>query len=58
MKSLPQKEEKEEPQLLLSGKFNSELAQRLKDIDVNTLTPIEALTTLHELVAFAKSTDI
>lgn len=58
MKSLPQKEEKEEPQLMLSGKFNSELAQRLKDIDVNTLTPIEALTTLHELVAFAKSTDV
>ena len=58
MKSLPQKEEKEEAQLSLSGKFNGELAQKLKDIDVNTLTPIEALTTLHELVAFAKSTDV
>ncbi len=58
MKALPQKEEKEENQLLLSGKFNSELADKLKEIDVNTLTPIEALTTLHELVAFAKSTDI
>ena len=58
MKSLPQKEEKEETQLSLSGKFNSELAEKLKEIDVNTLTPIEALTTLHELVAFAKSTYI
>ncbi len=58
MKSLPEKEEKEENQLSLSGKFNGELAQKLKDIDVNTLTPIEALTTLHELVAYAKSTDI
>ncbi len=58
MKSLPQKEEKEEAQISLSGKFNSELAQKLKEIDVNTLTPIEALTTLHELVAFAKSTDV
>ncbi len=58
MKSLPEKEEKEETQLSLSGKFNGELAQKLKDIDVNTLTPIEALTTLHELVAFAKSTDV
>lgn len=58
MKSLPQKEEKEETQLSLSGKFNSELAEKLKEIDVNTLTPIEALTTLHELVAFAKSTDV
>ena len=35
-----------------------ELAEKLKEIDVNTLTPIEALTTLHELVAFAKSTDV
>jgi len=58
MKSLPQKEEKEETQLSLSSKFNSELAEKLKEIDVNTLTPIEALTTLHELVAFAKSTDV
>ena len=58
MKSLPQKEEKEEAQFSLSGKFNSELAEKLKEIDVNTLTPIEALTTLHELVAFAKSTDV
>ena len=58
MKSLPQKEEKEEAQLSLSGKFNSELAEKLKEIDVNTLTPIEALTTLHELVAFAKNTDV
>ena len=58
MKSLPQKEEKEEAQISLSGKFNSELAEKLKGIDVNTLTPIEALTTLHELVAFAKSTDV
>ena len=58
MKSLPQKEEKEENQLSLTTKFNGELAQKLKDIDVNTLTPIEALTTLHELVAYAKSTDI
>ena len=51
-------EEKEETQLSLSGRFNSELADKLKEIDVNTLTPIEALTTLHELVAFAKSTDV
>ncbi len=58
MKALPQKEEKEENQLSLTGKFNGELAQKLKEIDVNTLTPIEALTTLHELVAFAKSTDV
>lgn len=58
MKSLPQKEEKEETQMSLSTRFNSELAEKLKEIDVNTLTPIEALTTLHELVAFAKSTDV
>ena len=58
MKSLPQKEEKEEIQLSLSDRFNNELADKLKEIDVNTLTPIEALTTLHELVAFAKSTDV
>jgi len=58
MKALPQKEEKVETQLSLSSRFNSELAEKLKEIDVNTLTPIEALTTLHELVAFAKSTDV
>ncbi|MGN0448637.1 MAG: DNA mismatch repair protein MutS [Acutalibacteraceae bacterium] len=58
LKDLPEKEKENENQLSFSSTFNEDLAQKLRDIDVNTLTPIEALTTLHELVAFAKSTDV
>ncbi len=57
MKELPKKQEKEEKQFSFAESFNGELAQKLRDIDVNTLTPIEALTTLHELVA-AKGSDV
>ncbi len=58
MKNIKREDEKEENQFSLSQRFNSELADKLREIDVNTLTPIEALTTLHELVNFVKNTQV
>lgn len=45
--------ENEDGQLSLLPAGDSELVQRLKEIDVNTLTPIEALQTLYELTKLA-----
>ncbi len=36
-------------QLSLESRRNDEIIERLKQLDVNTLTPIEALTLLHDL---------
>ena len=41
--------ESEDGQLSLLPAADNELIQRLKEIDVNTLTPIEALQTLYEM---------
>ncbi len=41
--------ETEEGQLLLLPQENNDLLQRLKDLDVNVLTPIEAMQVLYEL---------
>ena len=47
--------EPEEGQLSLTGAVEQPLVQRLRDLDVNTLTPIEALQTLYELCEEARS---
>ena len=45
----------EEPlQLSLSGALDDEIIDTLKNIDTDTLTPLEALTTLHRLVLKAR----
>ena len=48
-------EEENELQLSFSSGVKEDLLQRLKDIDVNTLTPIEAMTVLFELQKEAQS---
>ncbi len=48
-------EEENELQLSFSSGVKEDLIQKLKDIDVNTLTPIEAMTVLFELQKEAQS---
>jgi DNA mismatch repair protein MutS len=47
--------EEDEMQLTFSSGAKEELINKLKDIDVNTLTPIEAMTKLFELQKEANS---
>ena len=51
--SVPDAEE-EPLQLSLSGAIDDEIIDSLKNIDTDTLTPLEALTTLHRLVQKAR----
>ena len=53
MQAVPAPEE-ESMQLSFSGTSNSEIVEELKALDVNTFTPIEALTKLYDLVKRAK----
>ncbi len=45
----------EESQLSFGGSNANEIVEKLKNLDVNTLTPIEAMTTLYELAKQANS---
>lgn len=51
---LPEEEENPLLQISIAGNTSAEIMEQLKNIDVNTLTPIESLTLLHELVRKAK----
>ncbi len=51
-------EEEGELQLSLSSTLDDEIIEDLRNIDINTLTPLEALTTLHELIGKAKGSSI
>ncbi|MBQ9912766.1 MAG: DNA mismatch repair protein MutS [Clostridia bacterium] len=48
--------EEEDLQISLKSTFDDEIIDTIKNIDINTLTPLEALTTLHELVTKARQT--
>ena len=51
----PPEDAPEEPlQLSLTGALDDEIIDTLKNIDTDTLTPLEALTTLHKLVQKAR----
>lgn len=50
----PEEEPEEKLQMTLSGGSAGEIVEELKALDVNTLTPIEAMTKLYELVNKAK----
>ena len=50
----PEDEPEEKLQITLSGGSAGEIVEELKALDVNTLTPIEAMTKLYELVNKAK----
>ena len=47
-------EDPQQEQLSLGSMGNSEVIRRLQSLDVNTLTPIEAMNTLFELAQLAK----
>ena len=47
--SSPDRFESDDGQLSLMPAADNELIRRLKDMDVNTLTPIEALQTLYDI---------
>ena len=51
-----EEEEAEEPlQLSLESKLDDEIIDELKNIDTDTLTPLEALTTLYKLAQKARN---
>ena len=51
----PPEDVPDEPlQLSLTGALDDEIIDTLKNIDTDTLTPLEALTTLHQLVQKAR----
>ena len=52
--SLGKKQEEEAPQLALVPSAEREIMDRLRELDVNTLTPIECMTQLFELTTLAK----
>ena len=47
--SSPDRFESDDGQMTLMPSMDNELIRRLKNLDVNTLTPIEALQTLYEI---------
>ncbi len=54
MKNIIPEEESENIQLSLESTRDDEIIDRIKNLDINTITPLEALTTLHELVNKAR----
>lgn len=58
MSEIEMPEEEGELQLSITSTLDDEIIDELKSIDINTITPLEALTTLHELVGKAKRNNI
>ena len=56
MQNITFAEQEENLQISLKSTFDDEIIDTIKNIDINTLTPLEALTTLHELVTKARQT--
>ncbi len=54
MNSVKVEDAEEDLQISLQSTVDDELIDSIKNIDINTLTPLEALTTLHELVRKAR----
>ncbi len=50
----PEDEEKTNLQISLESTIDDEIIYTIKNLDINTITPLEALTTLHELVNKAR----
>ncbi|MBQ4267223.1 MAG: DNA mismatch repair protein MutS, partial [Clostridia bacterium] len=47
-------EEEGSLQLSLEGTIDDEIIDTIKNLDINTITPLEALTTLHDLIKKAR----
>lgn len=45
-------------QISLQSTLDDEIIEQIRNIDINTLTPLEALTTLHELINKARRSNI
>ncbi len=58
MSEIKVQEDEGELQLSLASTLDDEIIDNLRNIDINTLTPLEALTTLHELVGKARRSNI
>lgn len=58
MTEIPVYEEEQDLQLSITSTLDDEIIDNLRNIDINTLTPLEALTTLHELVGKARRSNI
>ncbi|MBR2893759.1 MAG: DNA mismatch repair protein MutS, partial [Clostridia bacterium] len=58
MSEIEFKDEEESLQLSITSTLDDEIIDNLRNIDINTLTPLEALTTLHELVGKARRSNI
>jgi DNA mismatch repair protein MutS len=46
--------EESELQLSMLSTIDDEIIESIRNIDINTLTPLEAMTTLHELIKKAR----
>ncbi len=58
MKNVLIENEPDELQISLKSSVDDEIIDSIRNIDINTLTPLEALTKLHELVTKAKHSSI
>lgn len=56
--NLDEIEKEDDLQISISSTIDDEIIENLRNIDINTLTPLEALTTLHELVGKARRNNI
>ena len=50
--------EEDELQLSMTSTIDDEIIESIRNIDINTLTPLEAMTTLHELIKKARRSDL
>lgn len=50
--------DEDELQLSMTSTIDDEIIESIRNIDINTLTPLEAMTTLHELIKKARRSDI
>ena len=50
--------EEDDIQLSMTSTIDDEIIESIRNIDINTLTPLEAMTTLHELIKKARRSDI
>lgn len=58
MTDIAVQEEEQDLQLSITSSLDDEIIDNLRNIDINTLTPLEALTTLHELVGKARRSNL
>ena len=50
--------DEDELQLSMTSTIDDEIIESIRNIDINTLTPLEAMTTLHELIKKARRSDL